>query len=189
MDVVRRTSSDSLGFMCRKFLFVWSVRDMEDLDWIASDLKSTLSNAPSFLDVEICLFVTGSRRGIAIGSPRQGRRGLDIDTKNLLDVGRSTEKVETQANDNDLPTKSYGSDADALLRRPAVTVSSGRPQIQDILLEESKRCEGGSMLVCVSGPPSLTTSVRNALCQSSIAGLGAALRGTNVTLHVEGFSL
>jgi len=172
---------------------VWSVRDMDNLDWIASDLKNTLSSVPPFLEVEICVFVTGSRRGIAVGSPLQARRGLDADTKNLLVMEEgSTEKVvetEVQASDSEHAAKSYGSDADALLRDQAVSLSSGRPQVQDILSEESKRCEGESMLVCVSGPSSLATSVRNALCQSSIAGLGAAFRGTNVSLHVEGFAL
>ncbi len=63
----------------------------------------------------------------------------------------STEKVvetEVQASDSEHAAKSFGSDADALLRDQAVSVSSGRPQVQDILLEESKRCEGESMLVC-----------------------------------------
>ncbi|KLO10739.1 hypothetical protein SCHPADRAFT_942602 [Schizopora paradoxa] len=191
MDVVRRNISNPQGLLCRRVLFVWSIRDIEDLDWIASDLRKTLSSVSSSLEVEVCVFVTGTRRGIAMNSTTSVKETVEIDTKNLLTLEKNAaDRVEeAQTSDSEHATKFSGGDADALLRDRTVSVSSGRAQVTEILAEESRRSEGSSMLVCVSGPTSLATSVRSALCKSSIAGVGAAMRGTNVSLHVEGFAV
>ena len=87
---------------------------------------------------------------MAMNSSTSIKEPVDGDTKNLftLEKNAADRVEEAQTSESEHATKFSGGDAEALLRDRAVSVSSGRAQITDILAEESKRSEGSSMLVC-----------------------------------------
>ncbi|KAJ7767302.1 ferric reductase NAD binding domain-containing protein [Mycena metata] len=173
---------------CRRVLFVWAIREPDQIDWIADALAAALlqrssSSALNTLDIEIRLHVTSAPEDTQVQS-------LDTEGSSAasdLEAAAATIGTDEKVSPNP------GAKAQ-LLELPNVNLVYGRPDIGAILGGEIAAVRG-AVSISVCGTTELADGVRQALRGGSgTVGLGMVERfvdvlrgGPSVVLHVEGF--
>ncbi|CAK5283019.1 unnamed protein product, partial [Mycena citricolor] len=148
LDLLRAACAKA-NLCCARVVFVWSVRESDQIPAISPLLFPALISNPG-LDVDIRIHVTQSRE----------------DTDGAVD------------DDLETPTGPEESDTDLarLQRFACVRVQRGRPDIDELLASEIAAVGGGSMAVNVCGTRGLANHVRRALRRStSVGGSGVSL--------------
>ncbi|KAJ7864414.1 ferric reductase NAD binding domain-containing protein [Mycena leptocephala] len=153
---------------CKRVVFVWAVRDPDQLNWIADDWSDM---APA---INIRLYVTTAA---ADTQSFEGEdRPLDASDPRHLNPNPSIARAE-----NIDPTAK-----DRLLAVPGVQLIYGRPDIKGIVGTEIAEARG-AVGITVCGTAELAQSVRNALRDGIARFLDVLRGGPSVLLHVEGF--
>ncbi|KAF8512481.1 ferric reductase NAD binding domain-containing protein [Gautieria morchelliformis] len=180
-DIVRRTAANKAA--CRRVVLVWSVRVPEHMHWISKALIQTLADAPSHLQIDVRIQVTGRDMADVLPTLEKTPQGTAENSKDDLSIPSSPDGSKVDTDDKE--------DIDSepeLAKMRGVRIQNGRPDIHRIL-EEEVSCADGPVSVDVCGPHALSEAVRSAL-SSGIAGPMGALRGReSVTLHVEKFAM
>ncbi|OJT02648.1 Ferric reductase transmembrane component 3 [Trametes pubescens] len=147
---------------CRRVVFIWSIRDPKQLDWISETMGKALELAPEQLDVSVRIFMTG--------------RGRVPDRTPIMDG-------------DDASASAYEMMPPAMeIRRPllsfaAVQVDQGRPELSKLLKDEVLNTVG-RISVTVCGGQTIAKSCRDAL---QIPFSQSLYGGPSVVLHVESF--
>ncbi|EGN94612.1 hypothetical protein SERLA73DRAFT_188592 [Serpula lacrymans var. lacrymans S7.3] len=173
LDVIEKVRDGKS--ICRRVVFVWSIRENDHLYWIDDTLIKAIQLAPPHLAVDIRIHVTGARTTVA---PLEQAYG-DDDTESIHSDSRS-EIAEHEY--NEVVDKSK----DSILAMSAVRVENGRPNLDGILKEEVGMATG-RMSVSVCGSQAVARATRNAL-RFPVSGPTSVLSGgPSVTLHIESF--
>ncbi|KAL1942478.1 hypothetical protein VTO73DRAFT_6080 [Trametes versicolor] len=147
---------------CRRVVFIWSIRDPAQLDWIADPMGKALELAPEQLDVSVRIFMTG--------------RGRLLDPTPLMDGdGGSTSAYEMMPPAMEIRRP--------LLSFAAVQVAQCRPELNKLLKDEVS-ATAGRISVTVCGGQAIAKSCRDAL---RIPFSQTLYGGPSVVLHVESF--
>ncbi|KAJ7168821.1 ferric reductase NAD binding domain-containing protein [Mycena filopes] len=192
---------------CRRVVFVWAIREPDQITWIADALLAALPPTNNMgddreLEIEIRLHVT---------SAPEDTQALDdddsLDDESALEKAVVAEQVEADAvtdatvtdekaapvlqNQNQNGATKAGKVDSAktrLLAHPSVHLVHGRPDLGAILGGEITSEARGAVGVCVCGTAELADGVRKALRAGMWARFLDVLRGgPSVVLHVEGF--
>nr|GAT45604.1 predicted protein [Mycena chlorophos] len=167
----------SQNVCCTRVVFVWAIRDREQIDWIADTLVRALTavdvEAAQGLDVEVRVHVTKSVEYTQATEP------LAVD----LEQSETEKDKERDASVDD----SVGTTRERLLSLPDVSLVEGRPNLDEIVRGEIASMYGGSIGINVCGTTELATGVRNALNNPLERFKDVAKGGPSVVLHVEGF--
>ncbi|KIJ53374.1 hypothetical protein M422DRAFT_202279 [Sphaerobolus stellatus SS14] len=181
-DLVKRARENKA--VCRRIVFIWSIRVLAQMRWVSSTLVQALLEAPTYLQIDIRVHVTS------------------LGTDSIPAIEKISEKEAIEISEYDLaalpstPTRSSSSvmnDSEVastpeLVKMRGVRVEKGRPDLKGILDEEISSSLG-PVSVDVCGPHLLSDSVRSILA-SDVAGPGDILKGRpSVTLHVEKFGM
>ncbi|KAH8116762.1 ferric reductase NAD binding domain-containing protein [Phellopilus nigrolimitatus] len=183
--------ADSRTTLCRRVLFIWSIRHRDHVSWIWDDLSKALESLPPNIYVSIRIHVSNPHArtsavlafsGESESSPLLLRSSSEFETE---DTACSTEV--------DLHGPEVGKDLESqtALSDIGVILKEGRPNIDALLSEEILNNPGVARkaAVIVSGPGSLADSVRSTLSKRNITGFRPVLDGApSVYLHVESFS-
>ena len=195
-----------------RVLFVWAVRHVDHINWVAPALQQALSAPQSTthpLSLDIRIFVT--RDG------RHDPRTVSVDSKDekaLAEEGAGISKLECDGPgscEDSTPSSLYES-TDTLVRvlkgrGGDLRIDYGRPDLRKIIDEELAASDGLNVSVdgesnafCfdmallivnlheVSGPTELSNSVKRILAVSPFSSPAAALRGgPNIEVHTETF--
>ncbi|KAF7300471.1 FAD-binding FR-type domain-containing protein [Mycena chlorophos] len=170
---------------CTRAVFVWAIRDREQIDWIADTLVRALTavdasvEAAKGLDVEVRVHVTKSVEYTQATEP------LAVD----LEQGEAEKdkEAESPAKRDASVDDSVGTTRERLLSLPDVSLVEGRPNLDEIVRGEIASMHGGSIGINVCGTTELATGVRNALNNPLERFKDVAKGGPSVVLHVEGF--
>ncbi|KDQ18799.1 hypothetical protein BOTBODRAFT_126641 [Botryobasidium botryosum FD-172 SS1] len=184
----------------RHIVFLWVIRDIEQVNWIRDTLTAALEHAPQSLTIELRIHVTQAQRNGLTPAISEKEADMDIEKQGYPNV---LEKSETPARHHDRTSPAGSSNVSiksATYKNnslpaskddyglPHAKIVSGRPDIEGLLREEVESAHG-SVGVDVCGPLALVQSVRKAL-SSDIAGPVGVLQGKPaVTLHVVRVSL
>ncbi|KAJ7153836.1 ferric reductase NAD binding domain-containing protein [Mycena filopes] len=191
---------------CRRVVFVWAIREPDQITWIADALLAALPSARNMgdelgIDIIVRLHVT---------SAPEDTQALDddasLDDESALEKAVVAEKVEADAVADSADTtdekaapilqnQNGGTKAGKvdsaktrLLAHPTVRLVHGRPDLGAILGGEIQGEGEGAVGVCVCGTAELADGVRKALRAGMWARFLDVLRGgPSVVLHVEGF--
>ncbi|KAF7373154.1 Ferric/cupric reductase transmembrane component 1 [Mycena sanguinolenta] len=176
---------------CQRIVFVWAIRDSDQINWIAEPVTRALSSISSIQgapDVEIRLHVTTAPEDTQSfdGEDRASRTDSDAEVAPGAVVGTDVARAEKIGP----TTKKIDPTAKAKVRMlgmKGVNLVYGRPDIQGILGAEIARANG-AVSVNVCGTTELAQSARRAL-SSGIGGrfMDVLRGGPSVLLHVEGF--
>ncbi|CAK5266548.1 unnamed protein product [Mycena citricolor] len=151
---------------CGRVVFVWSVRESDQIDAVAPLLSAALADLDTkTLGLEIRIHVT----------------------RNMEDTDGTEDVAAGDDDEKDVPASPTSSVTAArrLRRFECVTVSQGRPDIDELLRTEVAAASG-AMAVNVCGTRGLAKHVRRALKKGTSAA--DVLRGgPSVHLHVESF--
>ncbi|KAI0329233.1 iron reductase [Cubamyces sp. BRFM 1775] len=149
---------------CRRVVFVWSIRDAKQLEWISTTLVDALAVVPAELDVSIRIFITSGSRQFT-GNPRQLAGGQSV--------------IESQSERDTTNNNAMG----LLTVLDAVLITPGRPELNKMLKEEIAAA-AGRLSVTVCGSQAIVKSCREAL---RIPFMSFMYGAPSVTLHVESF--
>ncbi|KAI0362934.1 hypothetical protein BV20DRAFT_1126522 [Pilatotrama ljubarskyi] len=147
---------------CRKVVFVWSVRDAQQLEWVSKTLSEALEVAPDQFEVSIRIFVTG-RGTLPSGTHPKGRDDASMYSESELHTAGSVRR----------PLHSF----------PAVRITQGRPDLGKLLKSEISNTTG-RMSVTVCGSQAIAKACRDAL---RIPFTSTMYGGPSIVLHVESF--
>ncbi|KAJ7041849.1 ferric reductase NAD binding domain-containing protein [Mycena alexandri] len=173
---------------CKRVVFVWAIREPDQIIWIADALGAALlqrssSSGLNAINIEIKLHITSAPEDTQVQS-------LDADSSVASDLEAAAATIGTDEKVSSNPTvKAH------LLELPNVNLIYGRPDIGGILGGEIAAAARGAVSISVCGTTELADGVRQALRGGSgMAGLGMFERfvdvlrgGPSVVLHVEGF--
>ncbi|KAJ7635404.1 iron reductase [Roridomyces roridus] len=162
---------------CRRILFVWAIRDLDQIDWIKDAVTRALSSLDpeSDIDIAIRLHLTSSPESVA--GPDDAESSSESDSA----AGSGT---LTPAGSNE---KFFSPEYEPLPGVPNVRLLRGRPDVRTILDEEVEGAKG-AVSVNVCGTHALGASVRGALGSRAGRRFVDILRGgPSVMLHVEGY--
>ncbi|EIW62961.1 uncharacterized protein TRAVEDRAFT_113854 [Trametes versicolor FP-101664 SS1] len=152
---------------CRRVVFVWSIRDPKQLDWISEAMGNALEVAPEKLDISVRIFMTGRAR-----MPDQTPLMSDSDD----DGNMSSDEMTT-------PTMEMMEMRRPLMSFAAVQLTHGRPELGKLLKDEVSATVG-RISVTVCGSQAIAKACRDALRLPFIEPLYG---GPSVVLHVESF--
>ncbi|KAJ7210161.1 iron reductase [Mycena pura] len=201
LDLVQAArATPNLNPRCTRAVFVWAIRDPDQITWIADTVARELlglrqthptppastatSNATAaaaagatpVFEVDIRLHVTAAPEDTqALGS--SGTAGTDPE---LAAAGGGLEKKERDSKEHLL-----GVDVPGV----SVQLIHGRPNIKEIVRGEidARSGRGGAVSVNVCGTTELAQSVRRALSDGPGRVVDVLRGGPSVVLHVEGF--
>ncbi|TFK94331.1 hypothetical protein K466DRAFT_476640 [Polyporus arcularius HHB13444] len=151
----------------RKVVFIWSIRDAKQVEWISKALVNALERAPPSLEIAICIFVTGGRK------PDQMPLMNNNDSDFMYTMDGPT---PTNA---DMPMMAPRMLADFT----SVQITPGRPDIPKMLKDEVALASG-RLSVTVCGSAAIAKTCRDAL---RLPFSTALFGGPSVILHVESF--
>ncbi|KAJ7082388.1 iron reductase [Mycena belliarum] len=161
---------------CTRAVFVWAIRDPDQIHWIADVVAHALQALPpggNIMEIDLRLHVT---------TASEYTQSVD---------GEDAERaVGVAASDSDpeiVPVeKSHSTEKQRLLSLPGVSLVQGRPDLRSILQTEIDGARG-AVSINVCGTTELTQAVRRALRDGSSRFLDVLRGGPSVVLHVEGF--
>ncbi|KAJ6471915.1 iron reductase [Mycena sanguinolenta] len=170
---------------CQRIVFVWAIRDPDQINWIADTVAHALSSISSNEHapiIDIMLHVTtapedtqsfdGKDRA-SVATDAEAVVGTVVGTDPNPGVARA-EKIDPTAKER-------------LLALRGVNLIYGRPDIKRILDTEIAQTRG-AVSINVCGTTELAQSVRRALSGAIGVRFADVLRGgPSVLLHVEGF--
>ncbi|KAJ6471914.1 iron reductase [Mycena sanguinolenta] len=167
---------------CQRIVFVWAIRDPDQINWIADTVAHALSSISSnehAPTIDIMLHVTTAPEdtqsfdGSSVATDAEAVVGTVVGTDPNPGVARA-EKMDPKAKER-------------LLALRGVNLIYGRPDIKRILDAEIAQTRG-AVSVNVCGTTELVQSVRRALSGGIGVRFMDVLRGgPSVSLHVEGF--
>lgn len=164
MDLARRAATRKLPL--RVLRFIWVIKSAVCTEWIEAELKMAADRLyRAGVEVSVRVYVT--RDGLLVEQPE----GFNEKTP------PANAKVPSISN-SEMSSKSGTSP-----EPPLVHVVSGRPDFQILLSDTSARAHG-EMGVAVSGPISLTTSVKMQVASLAVKNVG---NGKGPYLHSEIF--
>ncbi|KAH9895032.1 ferric reductase NAD binding domain-containing protein [Cubamyces lactineus] len=149
---------------CRRVVFVWSIRDAKQLEWISTTLADALAMAPAEFDVSVRIFITSGSKNL---------------TGNLRRLADGPSSPEPQSG-RDTPVDDV---VEMLSSFDAVQITPGRPELSKMLKSEISAA-AGRLSVTVCGSQAIVKSCREAL---RIPFMSFMYGGPSVTLHVESF--
>ncbi|THV04056.1 hypothetical protein K435DRAFT_774561 [Dendrothele bispora CBS 962.96] len=165
LDVVERKRMGKT--ICKRIVFVWSVRDSNYIQWVSEAIQSALELAPSSLTIEIRLFVTGS---------------VISESDDANSTNSKVESPGAGSSSNEVSPRSSGIEISGL------RASLGRAPLTEILEQEAGETRFGTMCVAACGSSSMNNSVREAL-RWPVAGPATVMRGgASISLIVENFA-
>ncbi|KJA21459.1 hypothetical protein HYPSUDRAFT_67797 [Hypholoma sublateritium FD-334 SS-4] len=175
---------------CARILFVWAVRDLDHIQWIAPLLAPALARVPPTLALSLQFHITGDAADLT-DDPADTPSGAselslsDGDAEKALPTPTSGSDSGADPEKEPADSELEKGTARALLASPNVRVLRGRPDVARIL-GEALRADGTSHVsVNVCGTHALAESVRRALRTPRAS---AILHGApTVALHVEAF--
>ncbi|KLO19817.1 hypothetical protein SCHPADRAFT_817568 [Schizopora paradoxa] len=171
MDLVRRARSGTSSV--QRIFFVWVIKEPQHLAWIASVLSTAVLSAPSTLEIDSRIHVTGKSVQVS-----EYLKNLDYENSS----SSSSESASRRS------SESYESKKTETIPYTAFKTKEGRPDVHRII-EDAVTMATGPVSVDVAGPAPLAHSVRAALT-SEITSPIAVLKGRQpVTLHVETFGM
>ncbi|KAI0356289.1 hypothetical protein OH77DRAFT_1401246 [Trametes cingulata] len=147
---------------CRKVVFVWSIRDAQQLEWISKAVSEALEVAAAQLEVFIRIFVTG-----------RGPLPSHTESAGCDDASMYPESELPTAGAVQRPLHSF----------PAVRIAQGRPDLGKLLKDEVSTA-AGRMSVTVCGSQAIAKACRDAL---RIPFTSTLYGGPSVVLYVESF--
>ncbi|KAJ6525947.1 hypothetical protein B0H19DRAFT_970901 [Mycena capillaripes] len=181
--IFHRAARAKTNSRCSRVVFVWAIRDPDQLNWIAEAVTQALSNtsaADAGPTIDIRLHVTtapedtqsfeGEERSSVSTDPEAA--GSTVGTDPNPGIARA-EKIDPAAKGR-------------LLAAPDVKLIYGRPDIKGIVGTEIAQARG-AVSVSVCGTTELAQSVRNALRDGRERFMDVLRGGPSVVLHVEGF--
>ncbi|RPD56511.1 hypothetical protein L226DRAFT_456483 [Lentinus tigrinus ALCF2SS1-7] len=150
--------------ICRKLVFIWTIRDASHIDWVSKALTKALELAPSDLEIAIRIYVTAPDTNVdALRQVKSWGEDDSIHSSEETAIGRSRPP--------------------SLLNFSAVQLMQGRPDLHGLLNEEVA-ASTGRLSVTVCGSQGIARACRKALR----IPLSTALNGgPSVVLHVESF--
>lgn len=167
MDLARRAVTRKLPL--RALSFIWVIRSAVCTEWIEDELKMAADRLyRAGVEVSVRVYVT---RDDLLVEENERPEGLNEKTP------PANAKVPSISN-SEVSSKSGTSS-----KPPLVHVVSGRPDFQILLSDASARAHG-EMGVAVSGPISLTTSVKMQVASLAVKNVG---NGKGPYLHSESF--
>jgi len=156
-----RTGKDA----CQKILFIWVIRDIDCIHWIANNFGPALQNIPPSISVAVQLYITRTTTVV---------RGSD---ESLKKSGSDS----TAGNE-----RSKSGLYSTILQSPCVEVYSGRPNLKPLISKEVDEATG-RMSVNVCGPRSLANDTRAAIRLPR--PMDVLRGGPTISFHVEAFGL
>ncbi|KAF7296046.1 Ferric/cupric reductase transmembrane component 1 [Mycena kentingensis (nom. inval.)] len=180
---------------CSRAVFVWAIRDKEQIEWIAETLVRALTvlRASDFdtLEVDIRLHVTASGEYTqAAEARRDASRKADLEIGGMEETNKKREEGSSGAEKDASSPVSTSTTLAAEQRLSAlqgVQIIEGRPDIEGIVDGEIAGMRGGAINVSVCGTTELAHSVRYALSNPVTRFRDVARGGPSVLLHIEGF--
>ncbi|KAJ7472575.1 iron reductase [Mycena latifolia] len=170
----------------KRVVFVWAIRDADQINWIADAVTRALLALPSRdnangIDIDVRLHVTtaaeytqsfeGEERSSTAPDPERAEGTATDSDPEIVSVEKANLNSATKHR---------------LLTLPGVTLILGRPDIPSILASEIDGARG-AISINVCGTTELAQGVRHAL-RGGITRFVDILRGgPSVVLHVEGF--
>ncbi|RPD78371.1 hypothetical protein L226DRAFT_531717 [Lentinus tigrinus ALCF2SS1-7] len=148
----------------RKIVFLWSIRDAKQIEWISKALTNALELAPPSLEISVRIFVTGRQNPLPI-------------TQTL--TMNSSYSMTTLGS----PTPTNDAFPKTITDSPSVQITQGRPDIRKVLRDEVDATVG-RLSVTVCGSAAIAKSCRDALRLPFSTALHG---GPDVVLHVESF--
>jgi len=194
LDLVHRAQTGTSAM--RRIVFVWIIRDVEQLDWIQKTLAAALIRVPPSLIVDLRAYITQTQpsKPIEIKTEQETKTEMQ-DYPNILEMS----ETPVGNHNPDHPPSSGSSNTSIKSAKykntllplhdsslPNMKIESGRPDI-DRLLREEVDLALGSVGVDVCGPMGLVRSVRSALSSDTAGPVGVLKGRPAVTLHVESF--
>jgi len=162
LDILRRGRAGKNA--CQKILFVWVIRNIDDIHWIASDLASALKNVPPSILVTVKLYITGT----------------STDIQKLDESLKESGSVMVIPDDRSSTSRSYSN----IFQSPFVEFHQGRPNLKPLISKEIDEATG-SISVNVCGTHSLANTARAAV--RSPRPMDILRGGPTVSFHVESF--
>ncbi|RDX49457.1 hypothetical protein OH76DRAFT_1350857 [Lentinus brumalis] len=151
--------------ICRKLVFIWTIRDATHIEWVSKALTKALEFAPSEVEIAIRIYVTAHNSDVdALRQVKSWGEDDSIHSSDGTAVGRSRPP--------------------SLLNFSAVQVMQGRPDLRALLHEEVAASSGGRLSVTVCGSQGIARVCRKALRVPVSTALHG---GPSVVLHVESF--
>ncbi|KAJ7486431.1 iron reductase [Mycena galericulata] len=167
---------------CTRIVFVWAIRDPDQVNWIAGAMTDTLLGLHSgenlkVLDIDIRLHITAAPED----TQSMEGEGSTVDPELAGGTAASDSDPEIAGAEKMVSTRRRD-----LLAIPGVHFLRGRPDIKTILQTEIEAA-CGAVSVNVCGTTELAQSVRYALGGGSSRFVDVLRGGPSVSLHVEGF--
>ncbi|KAI0717230.1 ferric reductase NAD binding domain-containing protein [Cerioporus squamosus] len=153
----------------RKLVFIWSIRDAKQMEWICKALVNALELAPPSLEIAVRIFVTGGRKPDQV--PLMNNNDSDSDSMYSMD-GPTPTNAGMPMPPRMLPD--FFS---------SVQITPGRPDIPKMLKDEVAGASG-RLSVTVCGSAAIAKTCRDALRLPFSTTL---FGGPSVVLHVESF--
>ncbi|KAF9444633.1 hypothetical protein P691DRAFT_807110 [Macrolepiota fuliginosa MF-IS2] len=183
LDLIKR--SKQRGPMCRRLTFVWTIRNMDHLTWIQSELLEVLQDLPSHLTLSIHIFITGAADAAAQGDVEEDLEALDDDTASNSEAHKSDNEDTTEGqNEKAIGSSNINKTTKDLLVLPMVKIHQGRADLDKLIRDEVMLAKD-TMSVNVCGIHGLTGAVRKAMQYPRM--LDILKGGPTISLHVEAF--
>ncbi|KAJ7073812.1 ferric reductase NAD binding domain-containing protein [Mycena amicta] len=169
---------------CSRVVFVWAIRDRDQVDWITDTLVRALTALRAGtdlqeLDIDVRVHVTAS------AEYTQSTEPVDAETEaGVVDQKeRETDSEKQSSLEDPAPTTTQ----QRLWGLSGVQLIHGRPDLDVIVSSEIARMRGGAISINVCGTTELTTSVRYALSNPVVRFRDVVRGGPSVLFHIEGF--
>ncbi|KAG9309630.1 putative iron reductase [Chiua virens] len=148
---------------------------IEFLNWISESLSKAIRFTPPGLKVDIRVFLTKTRPHLSPAAAQSTASFGAIESNSFEDRNA----FENLPNPFEKPEG-------GVFSAPWLKVTSGRPNLEQILAEEMNAASG-SVSISVCGPDAMIKAVREALRFSWSSASNPLNGGPSVTLHVESF--
>ncbi|KAG8829329.1 hypothetical protein FRC17_006752 [Serendipita sp. 399] len=180
----------------KRVVFVWSVKNYEDLGWASGVLTLASNNASPTLSLDLRIHVT--RASGLVPSLESTADEKQIGGEPMSPLSPSSEKgLDSPAKDSrtdvmitaiEEGSTQGGHSMSKVMKSVSGNFKTriGRPDLSGIIQEEIQ-ASSGPVSVNACGPSRMTTAVRHALTKGA-AGPSAALHGgVEVSMHIENF--
>ncbi|KAF5356912.1 hypothetical protein D9756_006406 [Leucocoprinus leucothites] len=192
LDLVQRTKKS--GPVCRRLTFTWTIRHVDNMSWIQSEISDALQNLPNNMILNLHIFVTGSAEAKAQSSLSASQEEeLDDDDEKFDEHVNEIGAVENRGGvgsggsgntPRDGGISPVSPEGQNILASPMVQIHHGRVDLDKMLKDEIALARD-TMSVSVCGTLTLAKTVRKALRYPRFVDILKG--GPTVSLHVEAF--
>ncbi|EJF65061.1 hypothetical protein DICSQDRAFT_177735 [Dichomitus squalens LYAD-421 SS1] len=162
----------------QKVVFIWSIRDSKQLEWITRSLLNALELAPSGLEIVVRIFITGHQKSdqMPLMMNRDDMPPMSTGDMQRADDGDSMYSPQDTPTAMNMPRE--------LKDFSSVHLTPGRPELGSLLRHEVQNASGGRLSVTVCGGPAIAKTCREAL---KFPPSSVLYGGPSVVLHIEAF--